>query len=109
MLLSAFSISSFAQTRDTIIKEPKFKPPVVKTYLGVNQNGAAVTADEGVQLVGLPLKIVDAKNNEYAIDSYQFLYRQKSLFSAMMKRVRRKRFLPFQRTGSIPRLCQKSG
>ena len=69
---------SFAQTRDTIIRETKFKPPVVKTYLGVNQNGAQVTADEGVQLVGLPLKVVDAKDNQYTIDSYQFLYRQKS-------------------------------
>jgi len=77
-LLSSITTNSFAQVRDTIIKEPKFKPPVVKTYLGVNQNGAQVTADEGVQLVGLPLKVIDAKNNQYTIDSYQFLYRQKS-------------------------------
>jgi len=69
---------SFAQTRDTIIRETKFKPPVVKTYLGVNQNGAQVTADEGIQLVGLPLKVVDTKNNQYTVVSYQFLYRQKS-------------------------------
>lgn len=77
-LLSFIAANSFAQTRDTIIRETKFKPPVVKTYLGVNQNGAKVTVDEGNQLVGLPLKIVDAKNNPYTIDSYQFLYRQKS-------------------------------
>ena len=57
---------------------PKFKPPVVKTYLGVNQDGAQVTVDEGNQLVGLPLKVVDDKNNIYPIESYQFLYRQKS-------------------------------
>lgn len=67
-----------AQNKETIIKEPKFKPPVVKTYLGVNQNGAQVTVDEGVQLAGLPLKITDAEKNQYTIDSYQFLYRQKS-------------------------------
>jgi hypothetical protein len=79
-LLSAINTSSFAQTRDTIIKEPKFKPPLVKTYLGVNQNGVQVTVDEGVQLAGLPLKIVDSKNNQYVIDSYQFLYKQKSYF-----------------------------
>jgi hypothetical protein len=78
LLFSSTNYNSFAQDKETIIKEPKFKPPVVKTYLGVNQNGAKVTVDEGVQLVGLPLKIVDAKNNQYAIDSYQFLYRQKS-------------------------------
>jgi hypothetical protein len=68
----------FAQNKEIITKEPKFKPPVVKTLLGVNQNGAQVTVDEGVQLVGLPLKITDAANNQYTIDSYQFLYRQKS-------------------------------
>ncbi|HEU5052284.1 MAG TPA: hypothetical protein VFT78_04185 [Hanamia sp.] len=68
----------FAQQKQTIVKEPKFKPPVVKTYLGVNQNGAKVTADEGVQLAGLPLKVVDANNNQYPVVSYQFLYRQKS-------------------------------
>jgi hypothetical protein len=50
----------------------------VKTYLGVNQNGAEVTLDEGTQLVGLPLKITDEKNNQYPVVSYQFLYRQKS-------------------------------
>lgn len=77
LLLSSINIS-FAQNKQIITKEPKFKPPVVKTYLGSNQNGAGVTVDEGVQLVGLPLKIIDAKNNQYTIDSYQFLYRQKS-------------------------------
>ncbi len=77
-LLYLLLINCFAQDKETITKEPKFKPPVVKTYLGVNQNGAQVTVDEGVRLVGLPLKIVDTKNNEYTIDSYQFLYRQKS-------------------------------
>ena len=67
-----------AQNKEKIIKEPKFKPPVVKTFLGINQNGALVTADEGDQLAGLPLKITDAKNNQYTVVSYQFLYRQKS-------------------------------
>jgi len=78
LFISSSHYNSFAQDKQIITKEPKFKPPVVKTYLGVNQNGAKVTVDEGVQLVSLPLKIVDAKNNQYTIDSYQFLYRQKS-------------------------------
>lgn len=69
---------SFAQDTTIITKIPKFRPPIVKTFLGVNQNGAQVTTDEGKQLAGLPLKIVDEKNNTYAIDSYQFLYKQKS-------------------------------
>ena len=50
----------------------------MKTYLGVNQNSAEVTLDEGTQLVGLPLKVTDEKNNQYPVVSYQFLYRQKS-------------------------------
>jgi len=72
------SYNLFAQNKEIITKEPKFKPPVVKTYLGVNQNGAEVTLDEGTQLVGLPLKITDEKNSQYPVVSYQFLYRQKS-------------------------------
>ncbi|HXR83058.1 MAG TPA: hypothetical protein VN722_02030 [Hanamia sp.] len=70
---------SFAQQKEVITKVPKFKPPIVKTFLGINQNGAQVTVDEANQLVGLPLKVVDAKNNVYPIVSYQFLYRQKTI------------------------------
>ena len=68
---------SFAQQKVVITKIPKFKPPAVKTFLGINQNGAQVTPDEGNQLVGLPLKIVDDKNNVYPISTYSFLYREK--------------------------------
>jgi len=79
LIFSLFAICpSFAQQKDVITKVAKFKPPVVKTYLGVNQNGAEVTVDEAHQLVSLPLKIVDADNNHYALQSYQFLYREKS-------------------------------
>lgn len=78
LLLFSFASASFAQDTTIITKVQKFKPPVVKTFLGVNQNGAQVTADEGNQLIALPLKITDDKNNSYTIDSYQFLYKQKS-------------------------------
>ena len=74
----ATASSSFAQVKPAETKIAKFKPPVVKTFLGVNQNGASVTADEATQLLAIPLKITDEKNNNYAIDSYQFLYRKKS-------------------------------
>ena len=70
--------AAFSQGKTVINKESKFKPPVVKTFLGINQNGANVTAAEGEQLVSLPLKVVDAKNNQYTIYSYQFLYKEKS-------------------------------
>ncbi len=78
LFFSSFCPTAFSQNKTEIIKEPKFKPPVVKTFLGINQNGAKVTSDEGEQLVGLPLKVVDAKNNQYTVDSYQFLYKEKS-------------------------------
>ena len=71
------ALLSFAQEKPVITKIDKFKPPVVKTFLGVNQNGASVTVEEAIQLIALPLKITDDKNNIYKIDSYQFLYRKK--------------------------------
>ncbi len=76
-IFSTSVLFSFAQEKQVITKVAKFKPPVVKTFLGVNQNGASVTADEAAQLIALPLKITDDKNNNYTIDSYQFLYRKK--------------------------------
>jgi hypothetical protein len=65
--------------KPVITKIAKFKPPVVQTFLGINTNGAAVTKEEAAQLIALPLKITDAKKNNYMIDSYQFLYKRKSV------------------------------
>jgi len=62
-----------------ITKVAKFKPPVVQTFLGRNINGATVTVDEANQLINLPLKITDDKNNVYTIASYQFMYKRKSV------------------------------
>ena len=77
-VVSTSALFTYAQQKTVITKIAKFKPPVVKTFLGVNQNGASVTQDEAVQLITLPLKITDDKNNLYPIESYQFLYRKKS-------------------------------
>ena len=63
----------------TIHPVTKFKPPVVKTLLGRNEKEATVTVDEANQLVNLPLKITDDKNNVYPISSYQFMYRKRSV------------------------------
>ena len=57
----------------------KFKPPAVKTLLGKNEKEATVTIDEANQLVNFPLKVIDTKNNVYAISSYQFMYKKKSV------------------------------
>ena len=63
----------------TITKVAKFKPPVVKTFLGRNSETADVTVDEANQLINLPLKIIDDKNNVYMVSSYQFMYKKKSV------------------------------
>lgn len=77
--LSGFaSITSFAQ-ESNITKVPKFKPPAVKSYLGINTTGASVTIDEANQLIALPLKITDDAKNVYSVQSYGFVYRRKGV------------------------------
>ena len=86
-LLIAFSVAfgAFAQTvkkpvkTNSVVAVTKFKPPVVKTFLGRNEKEATVTVEEANQLVMLPLKITDDKNNVYTISSYQFMYKKKSV------------------------------
>jgi hypothetical protein len=75
---TAVGLVSFAQD-PVITKVPKFKPPVVKSYLGINTNGAVVTKEEAAQLIYLTLKITDEKKNIYSIDSYHFLYKKKGV------------------------------
>lgn len=77
-LFSNICLLTFAQD-SAITKVPKFKPPVVKSYLGINTNGATVTTQEAQQLITLPLKITDAKKNIYAVESYHFLYKKKGV------------------------------
>ncbi len=74
-----FSLAQQSQKKGDITKVAKFKPPVVKSFLGINANGAAVTTEEANQLITLPLKITDAQNNTYSIDSYHFLYKRKGV------------------------------
>lgn len=75
-----FAVPLHAQDKVTIVKGPKFKPPVVQTSLGLHHNGDMVTADEAVRLVALPLEITDKSGVSYAVDTYRFLYRQKNYF-----------------------------
>lgn len=75
----AFSFSQQTSGKPVITKITKFKPPVVKSYLGINTNGATVTLDEANQLIALPLKITDATGNSYKIDSYHFLYKKRGV------------------------------
>ena len=77
-LFSITGLVSFAQD-STITKVPKFKPPFVKSYLGIKTNGTTATSEEASQLIVLPLKITDDKKNIYTIDSYHFLYKRKGV------------------------------
>jgi len=53
----------------------KYKTPTVKTQLArFSGVAAACTADEGKQLITLPLIVTDDKKNSYPISSYQFAY-----------------------------------
>ncbi len=84
-LLAFFLCSSLAATAQVKPKATttkpaatpvkKFIPPKVKTYLakftGLN---ATCPAEVGKQIISLPLRIVDDKNNSYAISSYQLAY-----------------------------------
>ncbi len=85
LLLCAFTTCLTAQTppahvkHDSITKVAKFKPPVVKTFLGRNSQTADVTVEEANQLINLPLKITDDKDNVYKVNSYQFMYKKKSV------------------------------
>lgn len=75
-----FSASFIAVAQNPVItKVAKFKPPVVQTFLGINTNGATITKEEAEQLIALPLKVTDSKKNAYNVDSYQFLYKKKSV------------------------------
>ena len=88
LLALIFSFTVSAQTKPpankpvkngTITPITKFKPPIVKTFLGRNEKEATVSVDEATQLINLPLKIVDDKNIAYDISSYQFMYKKKSV------------------------------
>ena len=81
---SVMALCSYSQPKKPVKTETtttvvKFKPPVVKTFLGRNSGEVTVTVDEGNQLINLPLKIVDDKNITYTISSYQFMYRKRSV------------------------------
>jgi hypothetical protein len=54
----------------------KFKPPVVKSYLGNYTGATNCSPEEGKQAILQALKIADEKNNNFTIASYQFAYRR---------------------------------
>lgn len=76
VLMMAFFTASSQQAKKPVSTFAKFKPPVVKSYLGAYTGTASCTAADGKQAILQPLKISDAKNNNYKISSYQFAYKR---------------------------------
>ncbi len=80
VLFFAFAVQAQVKPKPATIKPAatapkKFIPPKVKTYLakftGLN---ATCHAEVGKQIISLPLRVVDDKNNSYAITNYQIAY-----------------------------------
>lgn len=76
ILLLSMNPSALAQ--ETVTKIKKFKPPHVQAQLGIRHNGDSVVLAEAVQLVALPLKVVDSGKDDYTIVNYHFAYHQKN-------------------------------
>lgn len=80
VLLLSTGSEIVAQATQKPVQAPtaKFKPPVVKTVLGNNISGISpvVTVEEGKEIIASPLRIVDEKNNNYTISSYQFSFKR---------------------------------
>lgn len=75
LLLSSSSIVFAQVTPKTSKPFIKFKPPVVHVYLGTLTGKTVVAgAVEAKNLITLPLKIVDDKELNYQLASYQFAY-----------------------------------
>jgi hypothetical protein len=80
-LLFAFCVIGFAQVtyKTTDVKQMQpTKPPVVKTSLGKVAVTSA-TPDIARSILAMPLTVVDNNNVSYPVESYQFLYKKKSI------------------------------
>jgi hypothetical protein len=68
---------AYAQKKNPSSKKEEIHLPKVITLLGNYRDSAKVSTEEGAHLIALPLRIVDDKQNLYAIYEYQFLYKRK--------------------------------
>lgn len=76
-VITIFSSNIIAQQpRKPTTTFVKFKPPVVKSYLGKYSGTPNCSPEEGKQAIQQSLRIADDKNNNYAIASYQFAYKR---------------------------------
>jgi hypothetical protein len=64
----------FAQIK--YAKPIKFKPPKLYTLLGEFKDSMNISPAQVDAVIGVPLKVVNAKKEEYQITSYNFLYKK---------------------------------
>ncbi len=79
LLLTTATITSLAQVtqKPTSKTFVKFKPPLVKTFLGKFSGiDVSVGVAEIKSLIVLPIKVIDDKNASYTINAYQFIYKR---------------------------------
>ena len=58
----------------------KFTPPKLTSMLGIRSgDSVSVVLEEAVQLVKLPLRVIDDKKNVYTISSYQAMYKRRGV------------------------------
>lgn len=74
--LLGYAAGSSAQRRATKPVVAKYKPPKLFTSIGEYKDTMTVPAKDAATVIGLPLRITDAKNNIYTVSSYNFVYRQ---------------------------------
>jgi hypothetical protein len=57
----------------------KYAPPKLTSMLGNRADTGALFVEEAIQLVGLPLKVIDDKKVQFPIVSYQAMYRRRGV------------------------------
>ena len=75
VVIAALSMSAAAQ-KNTTKPFVKFKVPKLTTVLGNFKDTSYLAPQMADSIIGLSLKITDAKNVVYTISSYQFLYKK---------------------------------
>jgi len=77
MAAMAFLTGTAQTSKKPVSTFAKFKPPVVKSYLGkFTGSTATCTTEEGKQIITQRLTISDDKNVVFKISSYQFAYKR---------------------------------
>jgi hypothetical protein len=76
VLLSSTVVVAQKKSDTTITKVAKFKPPVLKTFLGgyTADSARKISVDEGKNIIGLFLRVTDKAGIKYTITHYGFAY-----------------------------------